>query len=165
MITTIRILASNRSCLFLQVLSSFTVVATTTSCLYFTDTDGVASKTGLRTAGVLILLLNALFLLIMVVLIVWAGWADGWALLQRAWDKVKRALKWLLSICGCCVGSQAAAHGISNASAARVGQQSPMQTFPGGLQLSTRGSSAELLRNSVFTRSGAMLDSGPINSG
>lgn len=152
--------------MFLQVLSSFTVVATTTSCLYFTDTDGIASKTGLRTAGVLILLLNAFFLLTMVLLIVWAGWADGWALFQRAWDKVKRLLQWLLSICGCCAGLRAAAHGTSNASAARVGsQQSPMQTFPGGVQLSTRGSSAELLRNSVFTRSGAMLDSGPINSG
>ena len=147
--------------MFLQVLSSFTIAVTTTACLYFTDTGVVATKAGLRTAGVLVLLLNAFFLLTMIMLIVWAGWADGWALLQRTWVKVKRLFLRLLSLCGCCARLRTGTHSTSSsASAARVSHQSPTQNFVGGVQLSTRGSSAELLRNTVFTRSGSMLDSG-----
>ncbi len=46
-----------------QVFGFFTVLATATGCLYFTDSGGVASRTGQDAAGILLLLLNAGFVL------------------------------------------------------------------------------------------------------
>lgn len=59
-----------------QVFGLFTVLATATGCLYFMDSNAVASKTGKDAAGVLLLLLNAFFVLWMLVLLVKASMAD-----------------------------------------------------------------------------------------
>ena len=55
---------------FVQVFGLFVVVATATGCLYFLDQGDIASQTGLNAAGVLLMILNAVFVLIISVLIV-----------------------------------------------------------------------------------------------
>lgn len=62
----------------MQVLGLFTVVATAVGCLYMINTSMsfVASKSGLDAAGGILLVLNAAFVLIMVILLAQAGVAD-----------------------------------------------------------------------------------------
>lgn len=56
----------------MQVFSLFTVLGTAVGCLYMlnADTSYVASQAGLNAVGVLIVLLNSAFVLVMAVLIV-----------------------------------------------------------------------------------------------
>lgn len=57
----------------LQVFGLFTVVATATGCLYFLDMDDVAKSDGLTAAGVLLLILNLVFVTVMALLIAKRG--------------------------------------------------------------------------------------------
>lgn len=149
----------------LQVLSLFTVVASTATCLYFVDTSGVANKTGLRTAGILVLLLNAFFLLLMVVLIIRAGSADAWEFAQKMWDKTKLVFG---RVCGCCMRRRQSTFDASGENRVRVAHRPSTERLVGGVQLSNqmstqlshRGSSLELLRNTVFSRSGTVVENG-----
>ena len=59
----------NWSMTWLQVFGLFTVVATATGCLYFLDQDDVAKSNGLNAAGVLLLILNIVFVAVMALLI------------------------------------------------------------------------------------------------
>lgn len=52
----------------LQVFGMFTVAATATACLYFLDPSGIAKQAGMDAAGILVLILNASFLLTLAVL-------------------------------------------------------------------------------------------------
>lgn len=130
----------------LQVFSRFTVVATTLTCIYFVDDSGVASKTGLDAAAVLVLLLNAFFLLVLAVLIVRAGMSDGLTLLYNVVTAVKKLFRQLVGLC-CC---------------ARDRRPDPRHAFVAnpGVQLSNRGSSMELLRNTIFSKSGTIIEHG-----
>lgn len=56
-----------------QVLGLFTVVATVVGIVYFTDPRDVASSAGLDAAGVLLLILNIMFVLLMAALVLRAG--------------------------------------------------------------------------------------------
>lgn len=143
-------------CFLVQVLSLFTVVVSTATCLYFVDTSGVASKTGLRVAGMLVLLLNAVFLLIMAILIARAGTASAREFVQKVWDKTK-----LLSarLCGCCARQRSSVYETGEVRV-RVSHRPSTERLVGGVQLSHRGSSMELLRNTIFSRSGTMMENG-----
>ncbi len=71
----------------LQVLGLFSVLATAVGCLYLMDTtnsSSIASKAGLDSVGVLLMLLNVAFVTWMVVLIARAGKHE-----------VKQTLSWL----------------------------------------------------------------------
>ena len=57
----------------MQVFGLFVVVATATGCLYFLDQGDIAAAAGLNAAGVLLLILNAAFVLVMAVLIIKRG--------------------------------------------------------------------------------------------
>lgn len=65
------------------------VLATATGTLYFVDTSGVAARQGLDAVGVLLLLLNAAFLLLMVFLIARAGRHDAMQYAKRALQRLK----------------------------------------------------------------------------
>ena len=69
----------------LQVLGLFTTLVTAIGCLYFIDPGSVASKKGLMTAGVLVLVLNIFFVVVMAVLISKKGArsAKEWAVWLR----------------------------------------------------------------------------------
>ena len=68
---------SSRCCYYgaanLQVLGLFTVGVTATGCLYFMDTTNVANPRGLDTVGVLLLLLNLLYVIAMALLVLVTG--------------------------------------------------------------------------------------------
>lgn len=53
----------------LQVLGAFTVLATAVGCLYFMDVSDTASHVGKNAAGILLLILNAWFVLWLTILI------------------------------------------------------------------------------------------------
>ena len=83
----------------MQVLGLLTVVATAVGCLFMMNTNMsfVASKSGLVAVGVLLLLLNMGFVLIMVILITRAGV-----------DDFKNGLLWVykhFKACWACFGS------------------------------------------------------------
>ncbi len=69
----------------LQVLGLFTVVATTLGTLYFVDTDKLANSQGLDAVGVLLLILNASFVLLMLILVLVAARHD-----------IKRHIDWTM---------------------------------------------------------------------
>lgn len=85
------------SCLWLQVLGLFTVVATATGCLYFLDQDNIASSVGLNATGVLLLILNFGFVLLMAVLILLRG---GPTVLNWARCVQEHSAQWLRFITG-----------------------------------------------------------------
>ena len=87
------------SWLWLQVLGLFTVVATATGCLYFLDQDNVASGVGLNATGVLLLILNFGFVLLMAVLISLRG---GPTVLKWARCVQQHSAQWLKCITGMC---------------------------------------------------------------
>lgn len=70
---------------FVQVLGLFTVTATTLGTLYLIDTEDVASPQGLNALGVLLLILNASFVIIMASLI-----------LLAARQSIRRCGEWVL---------------------------------------------------------------------
>lgn len=77
--------AAYRLPLLLQVLGLFTVLATATGCLYFMDSNAVASRAGQDVAGVMLLLLNACLVLWVSALMAKASAADirkqaGWVM-------------------------------------------------------------------------------------
>ena len=87
-----------------QVLGLFTTVATATGCLYFLDQDSIAiSGKGLYAAGILLLILNLFFVVLMAVLIAregaphvkqWAVWSKSHAcVLSRSMQNVKANIK------------------------------------------------------------------------
>lgn len=138
----------------------FTVVATTVTCMFFVDMAGVATKAGLRAAGVLVLLLNACFLLLMMVLIARAGYSDAWAFAHRVWNRITDLWQRLLALCGC-YGRERPAMYDGNNGRARVSHRPSTEGLVGGLQMSHRASgSTELLRNTVFSRSGTIVENG-----
>lgn len=76
----------------MQVFGLFTVVATATGCLYFLDSNDVAKGNGLTAAGVLLLILNIGFVLVMGMLISkrggptvvkWAVWVKHQVILLK----------------------------------------------------------------------------------
>ena len=69
----------------LQVLGLFTTLVTAIGCLYFIDQGSVASSKGLMAAGVLVLVLNIFFVVVMAVLISKKGArsAKEWAVWLR----------------------------------------------------------------------------------
>lgn len=131
-------------CLLLQVFSRFTVVASTLTCIYFVDETGVASKAGLRAAAILVLLLNALFLLVTVVLIVRAGMSDGLTMFHDALTTVKKLFGKLGDMFR---GGRPSA------------ERRHLEASP-SVQLGHRGSSMELLRNTIFSKSGTIIEHG-----
>lgn len=80
-----------------QVLGLFTVVATATGCLYFLDQDNIASSVGLNATGVLLLILNFGFVLLMAVLILLRG---GPTVLNWARCVQEHSAQWLRFITG-----------------------------------------------------------------
>ena len=78
---------------YLQVFSMFTVAATATACLYFLDPAGIAKQAGIDAAGVLILILNAIFLLTVAVLIVKACGKKSITQAQRMLDKPRVVMR------------------------------------------------------------------------
>ncbi|KAL3155043.1 hypothetical protein ABBQ38_011563 [Trebouxia sp. C0009 RCD-2024] len=127
-----------------QVFSRFTVVASTLTCIYFVDETGVASKAGLRAAAILVLLLNALFLLVTVVLIVRAGMSDGLTMFHDALTTVKKLFGKLGDMFR---GGRPSA------------ERRHLEASP-SVQLGHRGSSMELLRNTIFSKSGTIIEHG-----
>ena len=83
--------------LWLQVLGLFTVVATATGCLYFLDQDNIASSVGLNATGVLLLILNFGFVLLMAVLISLRG---GPTVLKWARCAQQHSVRWVQHIPG-----------------------------------------------------------------
>lgn len=80
----------------------FTVAVTATACLYFLDPAGTAKRAGMDAAGVLILILNALFLLTVAVLIVKAGGHKAVSEAQQMLSKACRAMQSLGGKIACC---------------------------------------------------------------
>lgn len=87
-----------------QVLGLFTTVATATGCLYFLDQDSIAvSGKGLYAAGVLLLILNLFFVVLMAALIAregaphlkqWAVWSKSHASgLSRSMQNIRLNMK------------------------------------------------------------------------
>ena len=126
--------------------------------MFFVDNLGVANKTGLRFAAILVLLLNTCFLLMMATLIARAGYSDAWALVRSLWRRAKELIERLFAKCVCGHRSPSATYQFDD-SRARVSHRPSTERLV-GVQLSHRGSSMELLRNTIFTRSGAILENG-----
>lgn len=61
----------------LQMLGMFVVTATATGCLYFLDINKVASQAGITAAAILMMVLNACFVILMVALITRASLNDA----------------------------------------------------------------------------------------
>lgn len=78
------------------MLGLFTVVATVTGCLYFVDPTGVAEQTGIQATGILLLILNAFFFLVMGLLIAKAGALDALLQVQQGVYKVQTSKELLL---------------------------------------------------------------------
>ena len=78
----------------LQVSGMFVVVLTAMGCLYFFDSEytGIASKAGLQAVGVLLMVTNAVWVLLMVWLIVKAGLSPAKQLASSTVKKVKAML-------------------------------------------------------------------------
>ncbi len=70
-----------------QVLGAFTVLATAVGCLYFIDVNTVASDAGQDAAGILLLILNAWFVLWLTALITKASIADVKSRATWLWHK------------------------------------------------------------------------------
>ena len=56
-------------CILLQVLGLFIVQLTAIGCLYFLDPTDIADSSGLEAVGILLLLMNGLYVLAMLILI------------------------------------------------------------------------------------------------
>lgn len=80
----------------------FTVAATATACLYFLDPAGIAKQAGIDAAGVLILILNTLFLLTTAVLIVKACGQKAISQAQQMLNQPRRAMQSLGGKIACC---------------------------------------------------------------
>ena len=89
------------SCWCLQVLGLLIVVASATGCLYFLDPDEVASHAGLSAAGILLLILNFGFVVLMAALISkrgrpaalkWLTWLR--VITKKAVQKMHSLLHW-----------------------------------------------------------------------
>jgi len=109
------------------------VLATAVGCLYMMDTDMsfVASKSGLDAAGVLLLVLNMAFVLIMVVLIARAGVED-----------VKHGLLWVqkqFRACWACFTSPAGARAARRQTPLSMQLQSPGTSCSASRANSTTG--------------------------
>ena len=70
----------------------FTVVATATGCLYFLNSDDIASSSGLNAAGILLLILNVVFVLVMLALICQRGGPEMARWVIWTWDEGTQAL-------------------------------------------------------------------------
>jgi len=138
----------------LQVLGLFTVVATATACLYFVDTSGVASQAGIDAAGVLVLLLNAFFLLCMAILIAKAGALDILLKVQDILTKAKKLLQKLWAKVACCGGSRMGRADRNNAATGRPSLE--MLQTGRSLSLASRANSTDLLRTGVLSTSLSM---------
>ena len=68
------------------------MVATVTGCLYFVDPTGVAKQTGIQATGILLMILNAFFLLVMGLLIAKAGALDALLQVQQGIHKVRASV-------------------------------------------------------------------------
>ena len=77
----------------LQVLGLLIVAATATGCLYFLDPDEVASYTGLSAAGILLLIVNLGFVVLMAALISKRGRPAALKWLARLQDTSSRMAK------------------------------------------------------------------------
>lgn len=86
-----------RSLCCLQVFGIFAVAATATGCLYFVDASNVASTAGLEAVGVLLLVLNLLYMLATVLLITKTGAKKGRQMLHSVSSKAHAAARTLLS--------------------------------------------------------------------
>lgn len=84
-------------CAALQVFGKFTVVATATGCLYFMDVSKAASTAGLEAVGVLLLLLNLLYIVVTALLVTKTGAKKARQLLHSVSSKAPAAAKSLLS--------------------------------------------------------------------
>ena len=81
----------------LQVFGKFAVVATATGCLYFMDVPKVASTKGLEAVGVLLLVLNLLYVVATGLLVTKTGAKKARQLLFSASRRAPAAAKTLLS--------------------------------------------------------------------
>ena len=106
-------------------------------------------------AGILVLLLNSVFLLIMAILIARAGSASARAFVEETWDKTKSLFGRLRG----CVQRRSTVYETSDVRV-RVSHRPSTERLVGGVQLSHRGSSMELLRNTIFSRSGTIMETG-----
>ena len=126
----------------LQVLGLFTTLVTAIGCLYFIDQGSVASSKGLMAAGVLVLVLNIFFLVVMAVLIS-----------KKGARSIKEWAVWLRQ------QSSKIADAAQNMWRGKSGKSQQ------GLQLSTTGSLSSsasgqvTLLNSVFTHSSPSIRS------
>ncbi|KAL3155628.1 hypothetical protein ABBQ38_010825 [Trebouxia sp. C0009 RCD-2024] len=83
--------------IMLTVFGLFVVVATATGCLYFLDASNVASTAGLEAVGVLLLVLNLLYVVATVLLITKTGAKKARQLLHSVSSKAHAAATTLLS--------------------------------------------------------------------
>ena len=79
-----------------QVFGKFAVVATATGCLYFMDVSKVASTAGLEAVGVLLLVLNLLYIVATVILVTKFGAEKAQQILHSVSSKAPAAAKMLL---------------------------------------------------------------------
>ena len=114
--------------LCLQVLGLLVVVATATGCLYFLDPDEVASHAGLNAAGILLLIVNFGFAVLMAALISKRGRPT--------------ALKWLAWLRGTSSKAAQKLNSLLHLPWARHGSIS--QCYSGPPSASTSGSSVQL---------------------
>lgn len=83
-------------CAALQVFGKFAVVATATGCLYFMDVSKAASTAGLEAVGVLLLVLNLLYVVTTVLLVTKTGAKKARQMLHSVSSKAPAAAKRLL---------------------------------------------------------------------
>lgn len=87
------------------MLGLFAVMATASGCLFFLDASTLAQSTGLSAVGVLLMLLNVAYIVVMAVLIVkqgarhvhgWAVWIRDLSLHALAALQLQQLLRWKL---------------------------------------------------------------------
>ena len=123
--------------MWLQVLGLFTVLATTLGVVFLEDPEGVASTAGLNVLGILLLVLNVAFVLLMAALILMAsrGTIKKYLGVASAQVKSKKALVSKLSSRARQLGSTSNARAISLDRAASPSQDvalvhSPSSSYP-----------------------------------
>lgn len=123
----------------------FAVVATATACLYFVDPSGIAKQAGTDAAGVLLLILNAAFLLSVVILIIKAGGVDAIYQAHQILLKARKLMQQLWGKIGCCGRSGGSTTMVASSSIDLTGRPS-MDRMHSGASPVSRQRSTDLLR-------------------
>ncbi len=127
------------------MLGLFTVVATATGCLYFLDQDNVAASKGLNAAGVLLLILNVFYVMLMTILIS-----------KTSAPRVKEWVAWFNHRCSQCLGIMEDMQCWSYITRKKKLRSASSSDGSFGASLSRRSSVELNLLSRVFARSGTL---------